>query len=170
MSAKGCGPNNAAAEGFLGGPGSGFLHGRDWKGVGYEEFRRRLAACPSKKHTHPFTSGVSACQNRGVRPVFHYVDALGRHPATRAPPVRTGLASDAILRKNFGITTVLYIKTWHNGENDEGNVNNEACRSVLVTQMTTPVHMRFPNLGSIRIQYRGKVTDGQRNSQGGVRM
>ena len=89
---------------------------------------------------------------------------------TRTPPVRTGLASDAILRKNFGITTVLAKNYGITEKNDEGNVNNEACRSVLVTQMTTPVHMRFPNLGSIRIQYRGKVTDGQRNSQGGVRM
>ena len=36
MSAKGCSPDNAAAEGFF--------YGRDWRGVGYEEFRERLAA------------------------------------------------------------------------------------------------------------------------------
>ena len=44
MSAKGRGPDNAAAEGFFGRPRNGFFHGRDWRGVGFEEFRERLTA------------------------------------------------------------------------------------------------------------------------------
>lgn len=44
MSAKGCSPDNAAAEGFFGRLKNEFLHGRDWRGVGFEEFRERLAA------------------------------------------------------------------------------------------------------------------------------
>ena len=42
MSAKGCSPDNAAAEGFFGRLKNEFYHGRDWRGVGYEEFRERL--------------------------------------------------------------------------------------------------------------------------------
>lgn len=44
MSAKGCSPDNAAAEGFFGRIKNEFYHGRDWRNVGYEEFHRRLAA------------------------------------------------------------------------------------------------------------------------------
>ena len=44
MSAKGRSPDNAAAEGFFGRLKNEFHHGRDWKGVGYDEFRRRLTA------------------------------------------------------------------------------------------------------------------------------
>ncbi|KFI90926.1 Integrase, catalytic region [Bifidobacterium saguini DSM 23967] len=44
MSAKGCSPDNAAAEGFFGRLKNEFYHGRDWKGVDYDEFRRRLTA------------------------------------------------------------------------------------------------------------------------------
>ena len=44
MSAKGRGPDNTAAEGFFGRLRNGFYHGRDWKGVGYDEFHRRLTA------------------------------------------------------------------------------------------------------------------------------
>ena len=44
MSRKGCSPDNAAAEGFFGRLKNEFLHGRDWKGVGYDEFRERLSA------------------------------------------------------------------------------------------------------------------------------
>ena len=44
MSAKGCSPDNAAMEGFFGRPRNEFLHCRDWRGVGYERFRERLAA------------------------------------------------------------------------------------------------------------------------------
>jgi len=42
MSAKGCSPDNAAAEGFFGRLKNEFHHGRDWRGVGYEEFRKHL--------------------------------------------------------------------------------------------------------------------------------
>ena len=41
MSAKGCSPDNAAAEGFFGRLKNEFFYGRDWRGVGYEEFRER---------------------------------------------------------------------------------------------------------------------------------
>ena len=44
MSAKGCSPDNAAAEGFFGRLKNEFFHCRDWKGVAYAEFRERLAA------------------------------------------------------------------------------------------------------------------------------
>ncbi|MBT1167319.1 IS3 family transposase [Bifidobacterium simiarum] len=44
MSAKGCSPDNAAAEGFFGRLKNEFFHGRDWTGVGYQEFHERLAA------------------------------------------------------------------------------------------------------------------------------
>lgn len=44
MSAKRCSPDNAAMEGFFGGLKNEFLHCRDWRGVGYERFRERLAA------------------------------------------------------------------------------------------------------------------------------
>ena len=44
MSAKGCSPDNAAAEGFFGRLKNELFYGRDWRGVGYEEFRERLAA------------------------------------------------------------------------------------------------------------------------------
>ncbi|MBW3090037.1 IS3 family transposase [Bifidobacterium miconisargentati] len=44
MSAKGCSPDNAAAEGFFGRLKNEFYHGRDWRGVGFEEFRERLAS------------------------------------------------------------------------------------------------------------------------------
>ena len=44
MSAKGCSPDNTAAEGFFGRLKNGFFHGRDRKGVGYEEFRECLTA------------------------------------------------------------------------------------------------------------------------------
>lgn len=43
MSRKGRSPDNAAAEGFFGRLKQEFYHGRDWSGVGFEEFRRRLA-------------------------------------------------------------------------------------------------------------------------------
>ena len=43
MSAKGCSPDNAAAEGFFGRLKNEFFYGRDWRGVGYEEFRERLS-------------------------------------------------------------------------------------------------------------------------------
>lgn len=42
MSAKGCSPDNAACEGFFGRLKNEFFYGRDWGGVGYEEFARRL--------------------------------------------------------------------------------------------------------------------------------
>lgn len=156
MSAKGCGPDNAAAEGFLGGPGSRFLHGRDWKGIGYEEFCRRLAAClthcnetgvkkslgwmsprygaaeaSDRPHSHPknirtLLPRVFQHVKTGASGPFSLCGRLGRRPATRTPPVRTGLASDAILRKNFGITTVLAKNYGITEKNDEGNVNNEA--------------------------------------------
>ena len=107
MSAKGCGPDNAAAEGFLGGPGSGFLYGRDWKGIGYEEFCRRLAACLThcnetgvkkslgwmsprysaaeartgriaiQKTSAPPYLGCFSMSKPGHQARFHYVDALG---------------------------------------------------------------------------------------------
>lgn len=44
MSAKGCSPDNAAMEGFFGRLKNEFFHCRDWRGVGYERFRERLAA------------------------------------------------------------------------------------------------------------------------------
>lgn len=44
MSAKGCSPDNAAAEGFFGRLKNEFLHGRDWTGVNYDDFHARLAA------------------------------------------------------------------------------------------------------------------------------
>lgn len=44
MIAKGCSPDNAAAEGFFGRLKNELFYGRDWRGVGYEEFRERLAA------------------------------------------------------------------------------------------------------------------------------
>ena len=44
MSAKGCSPDNAAMEGFFGRLKNVFFHCRDWRGVGYERFRERLAA------------------------------------------------------------------------------------------------------------------------------
>ena len=44
MSRKGCSPDNAAAEGFFGRLKNELFYGRDWRGVGYEEFRERLAA------------------------------------------------------------------------------------------------------------------------------
>ncbi|WP_239512757.1 IS3 family transposase [Bifidobacterium avesanii] len=44
MSAKGCSPDNAAAEGFFGRLKNEFFYGRDWRGVGYDEFHARLAA------------------------------------------------------------------------------------------------------------------------------
>lgn len=44
MSAKGCSPDNAAAEGFFGRLKNELFYGRDWRGVDYEEFRERLAA------------------------------------------------------------------------------------------------------------------------------
>lgn len=44
MSAKGCSPGNAAMEGFFGRLKNEFFHCRDWRGVGYERFRERLAA------------------------------------------------------------------------------------------------------------------------------
>ena len=44
MSAKGCSPDNAAAEGFFSRLKNELFYGRDWRGVGYEEFRERLAA------------------------------------------------------------------------------------------------------------------------------
>ena len=44
MSAKGCSPDNTAAEGFFGRLKNEFFHGRDWRDVGYDEFHRRLTA------------------------------------------------------------------------------------------------------------------------------
>lgn len=44
MSAKGCSPDNAACEGFFGRLKNELFYGRDWRGVGYEELRERLAA------------------------------------------------------------------------------------------------------------------------------
>ncbi|MBM6699722.1 hypothetical protein H7U32_05215, partial [Bifidobacterium pullorum subsp. saeculare] len=44
MSAKGRGPDNAAAEGSFGRPRNEFLHCRDWKDVTYDELHGRLAA------------------------------------------------------------------------------------------------------------------------------
>lgn len=41
---QGCSPDNAAAEGFFGRLKNELFYGRDWRGVGYEEFRERLAA------------------------------------------------------------------------------------------------------------------------------
>ena len=43
MSAKGCSPDNAAAEGFFGRLKNELFYGRDWRGVGYEELRERLS-------------------------------------------------------------------------------------------------------------------------------
>ena len=37
MSAKGCSPDNAAAEGFFGRLKNELFYGRDWRGVGYEK-------------------------------------------------------------------------------------------------------------------------------------
>ena len=42
MSAKGCSPDNAAAEGFFGRLKQEFLHCRDFAGIGMDEFIRRL--------------------------------------------------------------------------------------------------------------------------------
>jgi transposase InsO family protein len=42
MSRKGKSPDNAACEGFFGRLKNEFFYGRDWKGVGAEEFMRRL--------------------------------------------------------------------------------------------------------------------------------
>lgn len=42
MSRKGRSPDNAAAEGFFGRLKNEFFHGRDWSGVGAEEFMERL--------------------------------------------------------------------------------------------------------------------------------
>lgn len=44
MSRKGRSPDNAAAEGFFGRLKNEFFHGRDWSGVGAEEFMVRLDA------------------------------------------------------------------------------------------------------------------------------
>lgn len=44
MGAKGCSPDDAAAEGFFGRLKNEFFRCRDWRGVGYREFRERLAA------------------------------------------------------------------------------------------------------------------------------
>lgn len=44
MCAKGRGPDNTAAEGFLGRPRNEFYHGRDWRGAGFEELRERLTS------------------------------------------------------------------------------------------------------------------------------
>ena len=44
MSAKGCSPDNARAEGFFGTLKNEFLHFRDWSGVGAAEFSERLDA------------------------------------------------------------------------------------------------------------------------------
>ena len=44
MSRKGCSPDNAACEGFFGNLKNEFYHGRDWRGVSYEEFAERLDA------------------------------------------------------------------------------------------------------------------------------
>ena len=54
MRAKGCGPDNTAAEGFFGRPRNGFFYGRDWKGMGHDEFHRRLTVYP----THYNETGV----------------------------------------------------------------------------------------------------------------
>ena len=43
MSAKGCSPDNAAAEGFFGRLKVEFFHGRDWRGVSAERFAAELA-------------------------------------------------------------------------------------------------------------------------------
>ena len=45
MSAKGCSPDNAAAEGFFGRLKNELFYGRDWRGVGYEEFRDPDSTC-----------------------------------------------------------------------------------------------------------------------------
>lgn len=42
MSAKGCSPDNSACEGFFGRLKNEFFYHRDWRGVGAEEFMRRL--------------------------------------------------------------------------------------------------------------------------------
>ena len=42
MSRKGCSADNAACEGFFGRLKNEFFHGRDWRGVGAEEFAERL--------------------------------------------------------------------------------------------------------------------------------
>ncbi len=44
MSRKGRSPDNARAEGFFGTPECDFFEGRDWTGVTFEEFSRRLDA------------------------------------------------------------------------------------------------------------------------------
>ena len=56
MSAKGCSPDNAAAEGFFGRLKNELFYGRDWRGVGYEEFRERGA---SFKNEREIRSGAS---------------------------------------------------------------------------------------------------------------
>ncbi len=43
MSAKGCSPDNAAAEGFFGRCKNEMFHKRDWAGVGLDQFRERMA-------------------------------------------------------------------------------------------------------------------------------
>ena len=48
MSAKGCSPDNAAAEGFFGRLKNELFYGRDCRGVGYEEHRERRAAYQTK--------------------------------------------------------------------------------------------------------------------------
>ena len=42
MSAKGCSPDNAAAEGFFGRLKNELFHGRDWKNVTYQQFQERV--------------------------------------------------------------------------------------------------------------------------------
>ena len=44
MSRKGCGPDNARAEGFFGRLKIEFFHGRDWSGVALDEFADMLGA------------------------------------------------------------------------------------------------------------------------------
>ena len=44
MSAKGCSPDNSAMEGFFGRLKNEFYHHRDWKGVSYNDFEKRLDA------------------------------------------------------------------------------------------------------------------------------
>lgn len=42
MSAKGCSPDNAAAEGVFGRLKNEAFHGRDWTGVPYKRFKRHI--------------------------------------------------------------------------------------------------------------------------------
>lgn len=71
MSAKGWSPDNAAMEGFFGGFKNEFLHCRDWRGVGYERFRERLAAYLT--HCNSWFVGGDGC-SFATFPAGHFVN------------------------------------------------------------------------------------------------